>query len=59
MKRKRVDKGSFYYKFDIFGRIYKVQELGMLENKYDFFIGNYFRTKAQTEKARKEYLNES
>lgn len=58
MKKKRVENGKFYYRFDIFGRVYKVKELGTMEDKYNFFVGNYFRTKKSTEKARRIHLNE-
>ena len=56
--RKRVKKGNYYYRFDIFGRVYRIQEQGSKIDKYNFFIGNYFRTKKGVEKARRIYLNE-
>ena len=49
MKKKRVEKGKFYYRFDIFGRVYKVKELGTKEDKYNFFVGNYFISKKKAE----------
>lgn len=58
MKNKRVEIGNNYYRFDIFGRVLKVEERGTLEDKYNFFVGNYFRTKKGVEKARRVYLNE-
>lgn len=55
MKKKRVEKGKFYYRFDIFGRVYKVKELGTMEDKYNFFVGNYFISKKKAEEGAKKW----
>lgn len=49
MKNKRVEIGNNYYRFDIFGRVLKVEEHGTLEDKYNFFVGNYFKSKKKAE----------
>lgn len=55
MKNKRVEIGNNYYRFDIFGRVLKVEERGTLEDKYNFFVGNYFRKKKKAEEAALRY----